>query len=331
MLDNLRYFQPVGAPVMERVAVPDRDRVAAVVVTFNRWEILFDAIKALLQQSRPVDQIIVVDNNSSDGTAEKVEHMFPEVTCIRMVENTGPSGGFAVGMRRAVMDGADWVWVFNDDTTTTPDALEVCLAAAEGLVVEKAGVVCPYNRSGDYVEAGFFWRGKPVKAPLRAPTDEPYRVDLVTFNGALMSRRALLQAGFPRDNYFLGFEEWEHCLRIVKSGFEIWMAPQVVVNHLHEGSNPGKTPPWRGYYQTRNQLAMAMEHRSPRAVFSWGVRQVKFLGATVLHQDRKVERMVFRWRGTMDALRGRMGRTVDPAAYAMKQAARQAAVKEMAK
>lgn len=87
-------------------------KVAAVVVTYNRKELLRECLNALLNQTRPLDEIIVIDNASTDGTQEMIAKEFPYITYVLMSENIGGAGGFHEGMKLAYEKGYDWIWVF---------------------------------------------------------------------------------------------------------------------------------------------------------------------------------------------------------------------------
>src|ERR671915_1676017 len=97
--------------------------IAAVVVTYNRPDKLRTTLGSLQSQAHPVDEIIVIDNSSQDVTGAMVRAEFPWFTCMQMPENTGPAGGFSVGMQTAFIHGHDWVWLFNDDAFPEPDTL----------------------------------------------------------------------------------------------------------------------------------------------------------------------------------------------------------------
>ncbi|HEY0804284.1 MAG TPA: glycosyltransferase, partial [Pseudonocardiaceae bacterium] len=100
--------------------------VAAVVVTYNRKDKLVTVLDHLLAQTRLPDWIIVVDNDSTDGT-DKVLARYADhdrVLVHRLPENIGGAGGFAAGMARGYELGADFVWIMDDDCYPNPDALE---------------------------------------------------------------------------------------------------------------------------------------------------------------------------------------------------------------
>jgi rhamnopyranosyl-N-acetylglucosaminyl-diphospho-decaprenol beta-1,3/1,4-galactofuranosyltransferase len=137
------------------------EKIAAVVVTYNRRDLLGQCLDSLLGQSHPLDALYIVDNHSADGTYDSllgrnligpierpeggpVETTravpapgFPgrhlEIHYIRMPENTGGAGGFQEGMKRATEAGFDWLWLMDDDLLTAPGALEVLVRKKNAL------------------------------------------------------------------------------------------------------------------------------------------------------------------------------------------------------
>ncbi len=138
-----------------------QEKIAAVVVTYNRRDLLGQCLDSLLGQSRPLDALYIIDNHSTDGTYDALRHrnlIAPvepsdagpveairrvpvpgapgrdlEVHYLRMPENTGGAGGFHEGVKRAVAAGFDWLWLMDDDLWTAADALEVLLRKADTL------------------------------------------------------------------------------------------------------------------------------------------------------------------------------------------------------
>ncbi|MDX6368270.1 MAG: rhamnopyranosyl-N-acetylglucosaminyl-diphospho-decaprenol beta,3/1,4-galactofuranosyltransferase, partial [Nocardioidaceae bacterium] len=106
-----------------------RERVVAVVVTWNRRELLAESLRAILRQTDPPEQTIVVDNASDDGTAELLRRDFASLDVVSTLTNLGGAGGFAVGLDRALRTGCDAVWLMDDDTVPEPTALAALLTA----------------------------------------------------------------------------------------------------------------------------------------------------------------------------------------------------------
>ncbi len=299
--------------------------IAAVVVTYDRPELLRRAVMALHRQSRRLDDIIVVDNGRTHDAERLFSRTFQGVTYLRMSENLGPAGGFAAGMQYAHERGHTWIWLFNDDSEPARGALAACLRAVETSGVAPIGMLCPLGQSdedSEQIVTAITWHGRPIPLAPRTTSAGITEVDGVTFNGALVSRAAIDSIGYPRADYFMMFEEWEYCLRMREAGFRNWLVPSTSVFNRAEGARDSGSI-WRGYYQTRNHLAMAIDRKSPREVFWWGVRQLKFALATLLYHDRKMERWRLRLHGAWDAVRGNMGRPIDPFEY-VKRLRRQA-------
>src|SRR5688572_16068685 len=108
-------------------------RVSALVVTYNRERLLEACLDAIEAQSRPVDELVLVDNASTDGTPELLRGRGyldrSDVRYLRLDRNLGSSGGFARGFEAARESSADWLWVLDDDAEPAPDCLELLLAA----------------------------------------------------------------------------------------------------------------------------------------------------------------------------------------------------------
>ena len=165
------------------------------------------------------------------------------------------------------------------------------------------------------LQIGSVWHnGREVK--LFPPPSETREVDLATFNGLLINRDAITAVGYPRADYFMQWWEHEYSLRLRRAGFKIWVQPEILVTHYFTGL-VGWSLPWRGYYQTRNQLAMALDDRSAAEVFWWAIRQLKLIAGALLYSDMKFERIRLRALGALHRLFGKMGKTIDPAEYAM--------------
>lgn len=294
--------------------------VAAIVVTFNRNDLLHRLIESLNGQTHPVSQIIIVDNANNHDTASMVKD-FPRVYYLPMADNLGPAGGFAEGIKAGYETGAQWMWLFNDDAIPKASALETCLRTASmNGQRHRLGAVVPLTGSQARVEYGSLWRGNP-KPIVRQPSSEPWEVDLAIFNGFLLNAEAVQVVGYPKSVYFMQFEEYEYCLRMKRAGFKILVEPAAWVDHFFAGST-NSSAPWRGYYQTRNHLAMALDHRSLGEILGWSARQVKFGAATLLYADLKRERFRLRLLGAWHGIRGTIGKTIDPVDYAQSHANR---------
>ena len=98
-------------------------KVAAVIVTYNRLELLKECLEAVLSQEKQCD-ILVINNCSTDGTEEYLDTLsYTNLFIKKTTENIGGAGGFSVGIDEAIRRGYDFAWLMDDDTIPEKTAL----------------------------------------------------------------------------------------------------------------------------------------------------------------------------------------------------------------
>lgn len=208
--------------------------VCAFVLTRNRRELLVECVRALLAQTHPVDQVIVLDNASTDGTAQHLRAAGllddPRVRFERREVNTGGAGGYREGVRLGIDAGRDWVWLMDDDAEPRPDALERLLAAAsDGDAAVCSAVVHP----GGEIDVQHRCRMGRFIVPLPESAYAPRRreeVECASFVGLLMRSSAARAAGLPMAEFFIGYDDAEYSLRLREHG-SIRLVPESVIVH----------------------------------------------------------------------------------------------------
>ena len=204
------------------------DSTAAVVVTFNRKQLLSECLDALLQQSVPLDAIYIVDNGSTDGTKDFLEEQGylgqPSIRYLALTHNTGGAGGFHAGMAAALQDGHHWVWVMDDDTEPYLDALEkmhVWKQYPEVVAIANRKV----DRQGIQTRDGLRLLSKGSSA------SKPYTlIRFSSFVGLLIRVSTMKMIGLPRPEFFIHNDDTEYCLRLRSIG-DIAFANDSVVAH----------------------------------------------------------------------------------------------------
>jgi GT2 family glycosyltransferase len=105
-------------------------RVVAVVVAWNRRDLVVETLAALRAQTAPLHAVVVIDNASTDGSGEVIRERFPDIALTTLPTNTGGAGGFTVGIERALTEhDTELVWLMDDDTVPDPGALDELLRA----------------------------------------------------------------------------------------------------------------------------------------------------------------------------------------------------------
>jgi GT2 family glycosyltransferase len=293
-------------------------RIAAVVVTHNRPQLLLQALAALRAQTRPLDSIYIVDSASDDPAAAGATRRSGDtaIVVLRSDTNIGGAGGFALGMARAFAAGHDWIWLLDDDALARPDALARLLAGLEALEghAAGAGAVCGAVREfGDLALRHRRRYHRPTglerSLPCEAYAGPPCRVDTASFVGFLVSAAAVAQVGLPERGFFLGYDDTEYSLRLGRAGLTIWLVPGSVVEHLRERRARLRAGPFgpKHYFTIRNRIAVARCYASLPIVPSCVA--LGFGAAVWLASAGRLHRGALRilWRAVADGWRGRLG------------------------
>ncbi|NIH83066.1 glycosyltransferase family 2 protein [Amycolatopsis viridis] len=245
--------------------------VAAVIVTYNRADKLGAVIKHVLAQTRRPDQVLVVDNASTDGTPGVLApyEAAGSITVLTLPENTGGAGGFATGMARAYEMGADFVWIMDDDCYPDAEALEELVRGYEtaqhelgtapsfacSVVKWTDGGICEMNNPGPTWDWGrLLVRGHQVVL-----------VGHCSFVSVLVPRWAMTRFGLPLKPYFIWFDDMEYTLRIAKAAPGVQVLTSTVVHDLgvNQGVNFGQITyanAWKYEYGIRNEASYRLHH-----------------------------------------------------------------------
>jgi GT2 family glycosyltransferase len=255
-------------------------RVTAVVVTYNRRDLLLESLAAVLAQGRAPDSVIVVDNASEDGTAAVVRDAFPSVHLAELRRNSGGAGGFAGGMALALADGADLIWLMDDDTVPEPGALSALLAARDRMTARSAGAGQPpaEARPPALIASQVLWtdgREHPMNTPRPKPFAAKAEVRAAAAVGCVPIRSAsfvsiLVDAaecrrrGLPRADYFLWNDDFEFTTRLLRGNTGLLCPASVVVHKTKTFGSTDVDPGDRFFYEVRNKIWMFRD-RAPLA------------------------------------------------------------------
>ncbi|MPZ60760.1 MAG: glycosyltransferase [Propionibacteriales bacterium] len=234
-------------------------RVVAVVVTWNRRDLLEESLEALEKQHRPPDRVVVVDNCSTDGTADMVRERHPHVDLVTLATNTGGAGGFAVGIRHALAADADLLWLMDDDTVPEPSALEAAIEAYDGY---------PGDTRPSLVASRVVWtdgRPHPMNTPRRKPGARRGELDAAAAVGSIPVRSAsfvsvlvdaarVRERGLPMAAYFLWNDDFEYTTRLIRGGRGIICPASVAVHKTKVFGATEADPGERFYFEVRNKV-----------------------------------------------------------------------------
>jgi len=232
--------------------------VSAVVCNYNGAPYLTACLDALAALADPVDEIVVVDNLSTDGSLALLAERYPEVRVVRMGSNAGPAAARNAGMRAARNR---WVLAVDNDAVVTPELLGALCAAAEahaGCVIVQPRSVFAHERSRvHYDGGGAHYAGLVALRNFYTPLDDAegsgtVEVDVAISVCLLVDSRTVLAAGGYDESYFILFEDLDLSYRLRLLGHRILSVEDVLV--LHDAGTPGVSFREGAHYPARRVL-----------------------------------------------------------------------------
>lgn len=255
--------------------------ITVVLVTYNRKSCLETLLNALEKQTYPIARVIIFDNNSSDGTPQRLEELgyiqaVDEISYNQLVsrncekfelfyyrndKNIGGSGGFSNVIKLALKIHSDYIWIMDDDVKPEPECLETLLSYMSNDVR-----ACIPNRTDEFyqdracihfdmvspIKGGLMARKKYADLPLK---EDCYKVEDMPFEGPLVSFDLIKQIGLPDPDYFILCDDSDYAQRILELSPILFVTKAVLhrqlAKNIAKGTN-NKSMNWRDYYGIRN-------------------------------------------------------------------------------
>lgn len=275
-------------------------RVGAVIVTYNNASMLKNLLEDLLNQTRRPDEIIVIDNASSDSTESMIKGLFLSVHYVRLDENMGSAGGYYEGIKLAC-ENNDLVWTLDDDVFVDKNALETLMKWLDILEKsEQIGVV----------------RSWITESPSFSI---PKRIKSFAWRGTLIKKEVIESLGLPRKEYFMYADDVEYSFRIVKNGYAMFWIPE---SHVIEKRKDDKirlklfrnetiayADKFRLYYAFRNQINLHLNyHNWADLIVSLAYAIKVIILLTLIRRLNCINEIKAVAKGVWDGLRGKLGK-----------------------
>jgi len=247
--------------------MPDYPKVYAIVLNYNGRELTLDCLDSLYSMDYPAFSVMVVDNGSSDGTAQAVRAAFPQAEVVENSENLMFAGGNNVGIRRALQGGADYVLLLNNDTVVDMRLAAELIAAMKAH--PEAGLACPmiyyYPPKDDGREliwyAGGvvdFWRGLIAHRGIRQVDDGRYTrpecTGYVTGCGLMASRACLERVGLLDTAYNMYVEDVDLSQRAIIAGYSLLFVPGARMWHKVSATAGGEF----SWFKIKNKIRSSL-------------------------------------------------------------------------
>jgi GT2 family glycosyltransferase len=249
-----------------------------VLLNWNGWTETIGCLESLLLLEYSEYSVYVVDNNSSDGSEAQLRAWDPALRVIQSGSNLGWAGGCNVGIRAALNEGCEHVYLLNNDATVRPDTLSCLVDAASLSLAAALGSLVLSATDDGWAEFAGTVEDKRTHFPRQiscrlceiAMQRNASIAIAVKGCSMLLTGPALRKVGLLTEDYFLNFDETDWCYRAIAAGMTNYYVPTSIVSHKGAVSFQGTSSPLYRYFITRNRLLFARRHLGAHGrFFAW--------------------------------------------------------------
>jgi GT2 family glycosyltransferase len=287
-------FRAVKQPCEGSKGLGDQ-KIVCVIVTFNRLTLLQECVHAVRQQTSKADQIIVINNGSTDGTARWLSQQ-PDLNVVTQ-QNVGGAGGFNRGLEVASELNPGWIWLMDDDTIPDTDCLERLVAAS----LRVSGDQGPLLLCSDvYWVDGTPSRMNRGVARKDAPGDGLIPMRACSFVSVLIRGNAVAKYGLPIKDFFLWADDFEYTARLLRfeKGYKVLDSRALHKTPTNYTTLDDNGP--RHYYSIRNNIWIALHSNA----LSWRERCGSLKWILVTSVSKYLLKQHFRRAAVNAAIRG---------------------------
>lgn len=320
----------------------ENQTICAVVVTYNRKDLLLECLDALINQTRKLDAIYIIDNFSNDGTEEllyenkylinnpptnptaiwETENSKDKITIhyVKMNQNTGGAGGFYEGVKRSYEKGYDWLWIMDDDVQMIPSTLQKLLESAESSKLFAVGPTVIYTNNTKYLFYPFP-NMESDKYFKKYGNNTIIKNTIPPFNGTIYNRSVIEKVGFPDKNLFIWGDEDDFGYRVMQQ-FNAGVSTSAICYHPQlfypkyafigkRKFNYFLNPTWKVYYKIRNLTYLRLYKKQKRG-FSIIKMYLKNIYIDIIfRKENKFLSCYYHTKALFDALFKKLGRRID--------------------
>ena len=276
--------------------------VGIVLVTYNRAQLLTQALKSLCAQTYRRDvALYIIDNASTDNTAAVIRPFLQDnIHYICNQRNIGGAGGFPLGAKIAFQAGHEWVWLMDDDIVCASDCLEKLLNYPHEKVLmpareDREGHLSEFSALHYDLTNPFRIRPKRLrvidKYKSRDKLPELLNIENFSFEGVLIHHSVIDKVGLPFAEYFISGDDVDYAIRILRHNFKIFLVREAKIVRLLPFQQQLALRTWKGRFMYRNMFVIHFLYGK-----NWAVRlkpYILMIGAFLLGKLRKNNALSF--------------------------------------
>jgi len=269
--------------------------VIILLLNWNGWRDTVKCLNSLKGLDYPSFQVVVVDNASTDNSLAQIRAAFPSLVIIEAGRNLGFAGGCNLGIKFALREEAQYVWLLNNDTEVDPQSLRGLVETAEADPDIGAVGSAIYSMTspeqlqawgGGYVN---FWLGR--SGHFTVPVDDE-RLHFISGASLLIPRRAVESLGLLDECFFMYWEDADYCFRLRRAGWRLAVAAESKIWHKEQGSVGKNTVLLDGFFN-RSATRFFARHAPMPFISIWSGMGLRILKRVILCDWKRVRAV---WR-----------------------------------
>jgi hypothetical protein len=312
-----RWKPGIAKLVWLNMSLEKAPHVTIIVVTFKALNDTLECLDSISKMTYSNLRVILVDQNSQDGTVEAVRGQFPRVDLIENLTNDGFTGGNNLGLRAAMEQPTAYVLLLNNDTIVEPGLLEKLLAPMETDMT--VGIIGPtmlfYKEPNTICWAGSYvdWRGWAhiygYGQLIGAIDMQPRETGYVAGCGMMIRRALLEEVGFFDNRFFIYYEEVDLCARARRAGWRVMYLPSAKMWHKISRVTELLGRDFALYHMQRNRLLYLWKDGNPRLLCClWCIASGLRAAVSLCLKGERHQEVVL-LRALRDSLSNRWGNT----------------------
>lgn len=292
-------------------------KLDAVIVTFNRLEDLKECLQKYEEQIESVDSLIVIDNCSNDGTKEylnnwkRIQSKFKKKV-IHLSKNFGGSGGFFEGIKYAMLNGADWIWLHDDDAFIYKDTIlnlkksieknnQDNISAICGMVYDKENIALNHRRR---IKRGVIRNQDKCVTEFEYNNDS-FEINEFSYVGVAINVEKLFEVGITNKDFFIFLDDTEHSYRLSKVG-KILCYPKIKIRHDDKYQKSNHKANWKLYYSVRNNIYFSKHCIKSGYIYMIIYFLIMAIFKRTIRRDRVGSKLIY--TAIQDGLKSKLGK-----------------------
>jgi GT2 family glycosyltransferase len=236
-------------------------KIASIVLSYNNGKLLLKCIDSLLRQTYPNIQIIIVDNASSDNSIEEINKTYHGACIIIRSQRNSGTASRNLGIKYALELGCDMIFLTDGDTVMDSNLIEVLLSKITDVPkIGIAGASCYEVNRGDYAPIVHV---NSLTAEIQIIGYVRNCSETMAVGAALIRSQVFTRTGLYNPSYFAYYEDADICIKAIKEGFKVVIAPEARYHH-YPATSVKQIPGLRGLVSIRNRFIFIKSTQLPR-------------------------------------------------------------------